>query len=81
MVTFFGAFGLFLATVLAMASGVLLTGRRLRGSCGGVGSASCRCAPDKQARCKSTGHRVHADQPIEPASLTRMLRGVEPHEP
>lgn len=75
MATFIGAFGLFFVTVLAMASGVLLTGRRLRGSCGGVGSASCRCGPEKQARCKSTGAKVHADQPIAPASLTRVIRG------
>jgi uncharacterized protein len=33
----------FAAVMLAMALGVMLTGRRLRGSCGGIASGSCVC--------------------------------------
>ncbi len=29
--------------MLAMAIGVMVSGRRLRGSCGGVGSGDCAC--------------------------------------
>ena len=32
-----------LLAVLAMSIGVMLTGRRLKGSCGGLASGSCAC--------------------------------------
>jgi hypothetical protein len=34
---------LMLAAVLAMAIGVMISGRRLQGSCGGLASGSCAC--------------------------------------
>jgi hypothetical protein len=32
--------------MVAMAIGVMVTGRRLRGSCGGVGGVGCHCRAD-----------------------------------
>jgi hypothetical protein len=32
--------------MVAMAVGVMVSGRRLRGSCGGVGGAGCHCRAD-----------------------------------
>jgi hypothetical protein len=41
----------------AMAIGVMITGRRLQGSCGGVGSGDCACeaagVPPEQRACVS----------------------------
>lgn len=42
--------------MLAMAIGVMATGRRLKGSCGGTGSADCHCeatgVPVEQRACE-----------------------------
>lgn len=42
----------------AMAIGVMVTGRRLRGSCGGVGSGDCACdaagVPLSERACTSS---------------------------
>ena len=43
MVTLLLTFAVFLVAVLAMTAGVLITGRSLKGSCGGP---SCTCAAD-----------------------------------
>ena len=43
MVTLLLTFAVFLVAVLAMTAGVLITGRSLKGSCGGP---SCKCAAD-----------------------------------
>jgi hypothetical protein len=43
METLFLTFAVFLLAVLAMAAGVLVTGRSLKGSCGGP---SCSCTAD-----------------------------------
>ena len=50
METFLAALVVIALTMFAMAIGVLLSGRRLRGSCGGVGD-SCRCSTARRARC------------------------------
>jgi hypothetical protein len=42
--------------MLAMAVGVMATGRRLKGSCGGTGSTDCHCeatgVPVEQRACE-----------------------------
>jgi hypothetical protein len=43
MVTLLLTFAVFLVAVLAMTAGVLITGRSLKGSCGGP---SCTCVAD-----------------------------------
>ncbi len=43
MAIFFITLGIMLFAVLAMSVGVMLTGRRLKGSCGGLSSGSCAC--------------------------------------
>ena len=43
MATFLAAFVIFAVVVSAMALGVIVQGRRLRGSCGGVGQ-DCTCS-------------------------------------
>jgi hypothetical protein len=50
METFLAALVVIALTMFAMAIGVLLSGRRLRGSCGGV-DESCRCSTASRARC------------------------------
>jgi hypothetical protein len=50
METFLAALVVFALAMFAMAIGLLLSGRRLRGSCGGVGD-SCRCSAPARARC------------------------------
>jgi hypothetical protein len=69
LVTFF----VFTAVLGAMALGVMVAGRRLQGSCGGVGGGSCACAPEKRARCEREGSTDarRSGAPIEPSSLTR----------
>jgi hypothetical protein len=69
LVTFF----VFAAVLGAMALGVMVAGRRLQGSCGGVGGGSCACGPEKRARCEREGSTDARPPgaPIEPSSLTR----------
>jgi hypothetical protein len=47
---------LFALAMLAMAVGVMATGRRLKGSCGGTGSTDCHCeatgVPVEQRACE-----------------------------
>ncbi|MBW2288878.1 MAG: hypothetical protein JRG80_19825 [Deltaproteobacteria bacterium] len=50
METFLAALVVFALAMFAMAIGMLLSGRRLRGSCGGVGD-SCHCSTAARARC------------------------------
>ncbi|MDH5675943.1 MAG: hypothetical protein OEZ06_27715 [Myxococcales bacterium] len=42
---------IFLAVVAAMATGVVLSGRRLRGSCGGVPGDDCSCSAADRKAC------------------------------
>lgn len=44
---------LFLLTTLAMSLGVMLTGRSLRGSCGGDPSKACGCNAQKRQACEA----------------------------
>lgn len=76
-------FVVFAVAICAMALGVMLAGRRLQGSCGGVGGGSCACGPEKRARCERAGSddqrpegerrpvARHADAPIEAHMLTK----------
>jgi len=45
------AFGVMAAVVGAMAIGVMVTGREIKGSCGGVGGGDCACS--KGGNCPS----------------------------
>ncbi len=60
-----------LAVVMgAMAVGVILSGRTLRGSCGGVGSGDCACdaagVPLDQRACQARGlMRDTDDAPVQ----------------
>lgn len=79
MLIFFVTLSIFVIAVAAMAIGVLVTGRRLSGSCGGTNGAACVCSAERRARCKSnpegTDHlRAHAATPIDPAQLSRAQR-------
>jgi hypothetical protein len=49
MVTFLATFAAFALIVLALGVGLLVDGRRLRGSCGGVGD--CHCNAWRARRC------------------------------
>ncbi|MHC4385262.1 MAG: (Na+)-NQR maturation NqrM [Planctomycetota bacterium] len=51
MATFLATFLIFGLVVLSMAVGVLLQGRRLRGSCGGT-SQNCECSPLAARHCR-----------------------------
>ncbi len=70
MTTFLLTLAAFGILVLAMAVGVIFTGKRLSGSCGGTG-AGCTCSPTKQRECKEKGVKPHADTPIDPRALAR----------
>ena len=50
MQTFIATLLIFAAVMLAMAIGVIATGRRLRGSCGGTGRG-CECDEAARAEC------------------------------
>ncbi|MEO0814846.1 MAG: hypothetical protein AAFY60_18435 [Myxococcota bacterium] len=43
MALFMVTLGFMLVVVFAMSIGVMITGRRLKGSCGGIASGSCAC--------------------------------------
>jgi len=71
--TFLSTLLLFALIVAAMAVGVAFTGRRLRGSCGGMGAGDdCSCSKARQAKCKAEGRPTpHAEQPIAAQRLAR----------
>jgi hypothetical protein len=50
MSTFLGTLLVFGLAMLAMAAGVMLTGRSLKGSCGGVGKG-CPCTEEERRAC------------------------------
>jgi hypothetical protein len=52
METFLATIVLFGAMMAAMAIGVVFSGRRLRGSCGGTGE-ECECSDERQKACAS----------------------------
>ena len=43
MITALSTFAVFLAVVLVLSAFVVLAGRSLKGSCGGVGASECGC--------------------------------------
>lgn len=68
--TFLFTLALFGLIVLGMAVGVMVGGKRLTGSCGGI-SGSCSCSSAKQRECQRKGLAPHADTPIDPSALAR----------
>jgi len=50
MASFLASLAVFVLVFLAMSLGVLLQGRRLRGSCGGSGEG-CHCSPLAARHC------------------------------
>ena len=61
MALFFISFAGFSLALLAMAVGVLLTGRRIQGSCGGLSNALTNTEGDKV--CGICGIPIEADRP------------------
>ena len=59
METFLAALIVFGLVMFAMAIGVLFSGRRLRGSCGGVGD-DCTCSVVARARCAFTKRQTES---------------------
>jgi len=80
--------GFFVLAMAAMAVGVAVSGKRLAGSCGGNGGDSCRCGPEKRARCaekaalRSTEleHRGHPDQDLKDDELASINPLAPPGE-
>jgi len=54
MGTFVGTLVVFAVVMLAMAAGVMLTGRSLKGSCGGSGTG-CPCTDEERQACARRG--------------------------
>lgn len=52
MMTFLATFAAFAGLMLALGVGLLVDGRRLRGSCGG---GECPCGPLAARRCRHRG--------------------------
>jgi len=51
MTTIMLTLGLFGASMAFMAVGVMFSGKRLKGSCGGPGSADCLCEIEQRRAC------------------------------
>jgi hypothetical protein len=58
--TFLASLALFGLVSLAMSVGVLVQGKRLRGSCGGTGKA-CECSALKARKCRLREMREMVD--------------------
>ena len=56
METFFGTLLVFAIVMVAMAAGVMLSGRRLKGSCGGTGTG-CPCTDEERQACAARRDR------------------------
>ena len=54
MGTFIATLVFFGVVMAAMAVGVAVSGRSLKGSCGGVGTG-CPCTPEERAACAAKG--------------------------
>lgn len=52
MSTFIATFVVLAFLMTSMALGVLLSGRRLRGSCGGVANDDCTCSLSERRACQ-----------------------------
>jgi hypothetical protein len=69
MITALLSFVLIALIMLAMAIGVIFTGRRLRGSCGGAAGCHCRgegTSPTHCERNRAGGATIQPDVQIEP---------------
>lgn len=53
--------GFFAIAMGAMALGVILSNRRLHGSCGGAGGDDCVCEIEKRRACHHHKHKLGAD--------------------
>ncbi len=62
METFLATLVLFLLVVGVMALGVVVTGRSLRGSCGGTGEG-CECSEERQKACAAKRVEAHEGSP------------------
>ncbi len=62
----------FALLMLAMAVGVIVDGRRLKGSCGGPGAADCLCEIE--------GRRDACKVPAEVARSKTIAKGLSLHE-
>ena len=62
MQTFIGTAVAFFLIMFMMALGVMLTGRRLRGSCGGVPGRACSCSSGERDACEKRA-ALKATQP------------------
>lgn len=71
MATFLGTLAVFAVVIVAMALGVMLSGRRLSGSCGGTDGGACACSDEKRRQCKEKPAIPNAEKPIDPAMLKR----------
>lgn len=56
MTTILVTFGVFGVAMAAMAVGVILSDRKLHGSCGGPGSDDCLCEIEKRRACSAAKH-------------------------
>ena len=54
------AFGVMALVVAGMAVGVMVTGREIKGSCGGVGGGDCACSKSEREGCPQPGSGVEA---------------------
>ena len=52
MATFLATFILLGAIVAAMAVGGIVQGKKLKGSCGGIGGQDCECSPLAARACR-----------------------------
>ncbi len=68
MTTTLLAVGFFAIAMAAMAAGVILSDRQLKGSCGGKGGEDCVCEIEKQREC-AANQRMRA---------LMIARGVDP---
>ncbi len=59
MITFLATLVVFGAVILAMSLGAMIQGRRLKGSCGGVGE-DCSCSPLAARKCRLRQQREAA---------------------
>ena len=57
MATFFATLVIFLAVAAAMGIGVMLQGKKLKGSCGGSGK-ECECSPLAARSCRLREQRA-----------------------
>ncbi len=71
----------FAICVFLMAIGLAVNGRRLAGSCGGVGSDSCGCSPEKRAACRKQlvedddlEDQEYSVNPLAPPGEERLLK-------